>query len=183
MRARRGYEFSRHAARLVVVSPGELLTLAALCLGFAISLPACKALPIWTGTEVVRRHEVPLMFLMKSETRQEYKWCGPGYPEKPPPTDCSAIYQEPSEESGLKPNNDLDRACMHHDRCYDCRSVGDCECDQKLVEEILRGRPCDSPELTADERKVVDVFLYSACRGGCKQFVCQFRESRVCGSR
>lgn len=49
-------------------------------------------------------------------------WCGPGY------------------GSG-EPVDDLDRACMEHDHCYDRRGWGDCSCNRELqaaIDEALR---------------------------------------------
>lgn len=44
-------------------------------------------------------------------------WCGPGH------------------GSG-QPIDDVDRACMNHDQCYDQRGYLDCSCDEQLIQSI-----------------------------------------------
>ena len=46
-------------------------------------------------------------------------WCGPGH-------------------GGGTPIDDLDRACMMHDLCYDKKGYFNCECDTKLIRDIDR---------------------------------------------
>lgn len=46
-------------------------------------------------------------------------WCGPGH-------------------GGGNPLDDVDRACMTHDKCYSSRGYFDCECDAQLLRDLDR---------------------------------------------
>lgn len=79
-------------------------------------------------------------------------WCGANHPKRgtaPPPLD------------------DLDTACMRHDLCYEQRGMGTCECDQRLVEEVLRGRDIRTGTFSAAEVEVLGWAIHAPCTG-CK---------------
>ena len=47
------------------------------------------------------------------------RWCGPGH-------------------GGGEPIDDVDRACMEHDKCYGKRGYLDCQCDSQLIADLNR---------------------------------------------
>ena len=97
-------------------------------------------------------------------------WCGPGVPAPgttPPPIDS------------------LDRICKTHDRCYLNKGYLDCSCDQELMNGIVRGR--EYYKLSEVEKKILNYFQSSTCRGGCKSLrittIYGQDTSQVCDSR
>ena len=82
-------------------------------------------------------------------------WCGPGHGGKvenvPPAVD------------------DVDRACMHHDLCYDSRRFNDCNCDGRLIRE-LSGVSANGPEAEAARAAILTTFASIPCQ--CVKRVC-----------
>lgn len=144
------------------VSRGRTAFIAVAGVAFSLGVSSCQAIPIHEGSRIFR------VLNPTWRLSENYQWCGPGIPEP---------------GSSPEPWNDLDRACRSHDWCYE-RAPNSCGCDQQLVETILkkgtRVRDYDD-RLDPYERRVVMIFLHSACRGGCKHFIFKLREAKVCG--
>jgi len=92
-------------------------------------------------------------------------WCGPGYPKKgenPPTID------------------ELDCACMIHDKCYEKRGYYNCQCDVELVRDIqLIDYDSYSAEAKHARYLIISCFENSACEG-CKETVVDGILTTVC---